>query len=173
MKSIKEEITQICIDLLQEAKNNKQFKENITLSEYEKFDKWIDEIDYETACKILSLNEGKIEDAKKLALRLVQGAGSITSNILQVVTMNTFRTVVLPLMLRYGKHICYKNSGEIKQNAQNCILHKTQRCIGVVKKAKTECKNSKNPRTCEKQLDKLIQNLANRVTKLSAQMRAK
>jgi len=127
MKTTKKDVRKLCIDyLLVQLKDSKDIKEQVTIAKYEQFQKWIKNLDYDTASKLISLNEESSDPAEA---RII-------------------------LLVKKQKSECLKKCGKDKECLHKCLIYLYQHIIGAVKTVKSKCKDKKCMDKMDKQIEK-------------------
>jgi hypothetical protein len=127
MKTSKEDVKKLCIDyLLDQVKDNKTIKEEVTVAKYEQFQNWIKNLDYNTVSKLIFLTEKSSNPAEA-------------------------RTA---LLVKKQKLECLKKCGKDKECLQKCLIYLYQHIIGAVKTVKSKCKDKRCMDRMDKQIEK-------------------
>lgn len=160
--------------LVNKAENSRFIKEHATVNEYERFKKWIENLDYNKLEQIIEQDKEK----KGLTSKLSQGK-SIPEKGKDVAGLaGTYLKLKLmtKVAVAKAKVACEKkctgiaSTDEWKKCQTECMLDRLQHMIGSLKTEKDKCTGS-NKQKCYDMFDKAIAAVANRVKHLTQQVK--
>lgn len=162
--------------LLEQAENSSFIRENLTISEYEKFVDWITNLDYDQLTEIIMEQD---TEKKKLVSQLSQGKeipekGKDVPGLSGKWAGVKFMTA---LAIAKAKVACEGTCGGIPESAKwnkcfnQCLIDRLQHIIGSLKTEKEKCNMKFARERCYDKFDQAIEYVANRVQRLISQGR--
>jgi hypothetical protein len=163
-------IKKYCIEyLLDQAENSTFIKEHATVNEYERFKKWITNLDYNKLEQIIEQDEEKKDIASKLSQgKSIPEKGKDVAGLAGTYAKLNIMTKVAMAKARLAcekKCTGIANTDDWKKCHAECMADRLQHMIGSLKTEKDKCTGSQKQR-CYNMFDKAISKVATQVKSL-------
>lgn len=150
--------------LTRQLKDSKLIKENVTVNEYERFKKWIRQLDDKTITNIIK--EGDIEDIITI---LVQGKGKDVPGLSG--KSKRAKEIVSAVIEKFEVE-CKEKCADDRSCFSKCLIDKEQHIIGSLKTEKDKCRGWSQQK-CYDRFDKVIEFVSNKVQTLTRELKNK